>query len=143
MKHQLVTILFLVLASVLSAKGEVSAKKKVVEPVVADTLALLVQAGDSLMQQSNTFEAYYLMGQYAQAVEAWKQHLAYNPTSIATHYNIANATYYYLPDRKQAKTYYERFLELARKEPTPNAQLQEMMAKAEDILHQDLSKKRK
>ena len=374
MKHQLVTILFLVLASVLSAKGEVSAKKKVVEPVVADTLALLVQAGDSLMQQSNTFEAlkyfqeayarcdssltrikladcyykrgnylqtanllknvpvgdltheafrqlalsyqkqgdndsfiwwtsnlislypmdgemvaglitahtredqawkgidigerylkkdatnilvnraladayfmdrkfdtsvamyeyllqlgdstfntlysagmcytrldsleraykhllpafllssmqhagcayrlgvvcvdtdrldeglgylnlatklllpdtttmkaitlsqgeaYYLMGQYAQAVEAWKQHLAYNPTSIATHYNIANATYYYLPDRKQAKTYYERFLELARKEPTPNAQLQEMMAKAEDILRQDFSKKRK
>ena len=88
-------------------------------------------------------EAYYLMGQYAQAVEAWKQHLAYNPTSIATYYNIGNAIYYYLPDRKQAKTYYERFLELARKEPNPNAQLQEMMAKAEDILRQDFSKKRK
>lgn len=88
-------------------------------------------------------EAYYLMGQYAQAVEAWKQHLAYNPTSIATYYNIGNAIYYYLPVRKQAKTYYERFLELARKEPNPNAQLQEMMAKAEDILRQDFSKKRK
>ena len=81
-------------------------------------------------------EAYYLMGQYAQAVEAWKQHLAYNPNSIATHYNIANAIYYYLPDRKQAKTYYERFLELARQEPNPNAQLQEMMAKAEELLRQ-------
>ena len=88
-------------------------------------------------------EAYYLMGQYAQAVEAWKQHLAYNPTSIATYHNIGNAIYYYLPVRKQAKTYYERFLELARKEPNPNAQLQEMMAKAEDILRQDFSKKRK
>jgi tetratricopeptide (TPR) repeat protein len=76
------------------------------------------------------------MGQYAQAVEAWKQHLAYNPNSIATHYNIANAIYYYLPNRKQAKTYYERFLELARQEPNPNAQLQEMMAKAEELLRQ-------
>lgn len=88
-------------------------------------------------------EAYYWMRQYDKAIEAWKKHLAYNPTSIATYYNIANAIYYYLPNRQQAKTYYERFLELARKEPTPNAQLQEMMAKAEDILHQDLSKKRK
>jgi tetratricopeptide (TPR) repeat protein len=88
-------------------------------------------------------EAHYLMGQYAQAVEAWKQHLAYNPTSIATHYNIANAIFYYLPDRKKAKTYYERFLELARKEPNPNAQLQEMMAKAEELLKHDFLKIRK
>ena len=88
-------------------------------------------------------EAYYLMGQYAKAVEAWKQHLTYNPTSIATYYNIGNAIFYYLPDRKQAKTYYERFLELARKEPNPNAQLQEMMANAEKLLKQDFSKIRK
>ena len=88
-------------------------------------------------------EAYYLMGQYAQAVEAWKKHLTYNPTSIATHYNIANAIFYYLPDKKQAKTYYERFLELARQEANPNAQLQEMMAKAEELLKKDLSKIRK
>ena len=88
-------------------------------------------------------EAYYLMGQYAQAVEAWKKHLTYNPTSIATHYNIANAIYYYLPDKKQAKAYYERFLELARQEPNPNAQLQEMMAKAEELLKKDFSKIRK
>ncbi len=88
-------------------------------------------------------EAYYWMRQYDKAIEAWKKHLAYNPTSIATYYNIANAIYYYFPDRKQAKTYYERFLEFARKEPNPNAQLQEMMAKAEELLRKDFSKKRK
>lgn len=79
-------------------------------------------------------EAYYLTGRYAQAVEAWKEHLRYNPTSIATYYNIANATYYYLPDGQQAKTYFERFLELARKEQSPNAQLTEMIEKAEELL---------
>lgn len=88
-------------------------------------------------------EGYYWMRQYDKAVEAWKNHLAYNPTSIATYYNIANAIYYYLPDRKQAKTYYERFLELARKEQNPNAQLQEMMTKAEELLKKDFSKIRK
>ena len=88
-------------------------------------------------------EAYYRTQQYAKAIEAWKRHLTYNPTSIATHYNIANAIYYSLPDRQPAKTYYERFLELARKEPNPNAQLQEMMANAEEMLRKDFSKKRK
>ena len=88
-------------------------------------------------------EAYYWMRQYDKAIEAWQKHLAYNPTSIATYYNIANAIYYYLPNRQQAKTYYERFLELARKEPSPNAQLQEMMAKADELLRKDFSKKRK
>ena len=88
-------------------------------------------------------EAYYWMRQYDKAIEAWKRHLTYNPTSIATYYNIANAIYYYLPDRQPAKTYYERFLELARKEPDPNAQLQEMMAKAEELLRKVFSKKRK
>ena len=88
-------------------------------------------------------EAYYWMRQYDKAIEAWKRHLTYNPTSVATYYNIANAIYYYLPDRKPAKTYYERFLELARKEPNPNAQLQEMMANAEEHLRKDFSKKRK
>ena len=88
-------------------------------------------------------EAYYWMRQYDKAIEAWKRHLTYNPTSIATYYNIANAIYYSLPDRQPAKTYYERFLELARKEPDPNAQLQEMMAKAEELLRKVFSKKRK
>ena len=88
-------------------------------------------------------EAYYWMRQYDKAIEAWKRHLTYNPTSIATYYNIANAIYYSLPDRQPAKTYYERFLELARKEPEPNAQLQEMMAKAEELLKHDFLKIRK
>ena len=36
-------------------------------------------------------EGYYLTEHYQEAVTAWKEHLAYNPTSIATYYNIANA----------------------------------------------------
>ena len=79
-------------------------------------------------------EAYYLSFRHAKAVEAWKKHLEYNPNSIATYYNIASATYYYLPDGKQAKTYFEKFLELARKEENPNAQLTEMIKKAEELL---------
>ena len=79
-------------------------------------------------------EGYYLTKQYDKAVEAWKKHLAYNPASIATYYNIANATYYYLPDGKQAKAYFEKFLELARMEENPNAQLTEMIQKAEELL---------
>ena len=72
--------------------------------------------------------------QYKKAVETWKRHLDYNPTSIATYYNIVNAYYYYLKDDQQAKRYLERFLQLARKEPNPNAQLKEMIEKAEIIL---------
>jgi tetratricopeptide (TPR) repeat protein len=79
-------------------------------------------------------EAYYLTEHYDKAVEAWKEHLRYNPNSIATYYNIASATYYYLPDGQQAKAYYERFLDLARKEEHPNAQLSEMIQKAETLL---------
>ena len=79
-------------------------------------------------------EGYYLTKQYDKAIEAWKKHLEYNPTSIATYYNIGNAIYYFLHDSKQAKTYFEHFLALARKEPTPNAQLTEMIANAEEIL---------
>ncbi|MBR4731122.1 MAG: hypothetical protein IK075_12820 [Prevotella sp.] len=67
-------------------------------------------------------------------MEAWKKHLEYNPTSIATYYNIASACYYYLPDRQQTKSYLEQFLALARKEETPNQQLKEMIEKAEGLL---------
>jgi len=79
-------------------------------------------------------EGYYLTKQYEKAIEAWKRHLDYNPTSIATYYNIANATYYCFQNVKQAKTYYERFLALARKEPNPNAKLTEMIGQAEEFL---------
>ena len=68
-------------------------------------------------------EAYYLTEHYDKAVEAWKEHLAYNPSSIATYYNIASAYYYYLPDGQLAKTYYEKFLNLARQEEKPTQQV--------------------
>ena len=79
-------------------------------------------------------EAYYLTEHYAEAVEAWKRHLDYNPASIATYYNIASAYYYFLSDGKQAKTYLEKFLDAAREEETPNQQLQEMIEKAKALL---------
>ena len=79
-------------------------------------------------------EAYYLTKQYDKAVEAWKRHLDYNPSSIATYYNIANAYYYFLDDRHQSKTYLEKFLEAARKEKNPNQQLKEMIEKSETFI---------
>ena len=79
-------------------------------------------------------EGYYLTQHYEEAVAAWKEHLTYNPTSIATYYNIANAYAYLLKDKEQAKTYYQQFLNLARQEENPNAQLTEMIAKAEENL---------
>ena len=79
-------------------------------------------------------EGYYLTKQYEKAVEAWQCHLEYNPTSIATYYNIASAYYYFLSDGRQAKNYLEKFLQMARKEEKPNAQLIEMIEKAETLL---------
>ena len=79
-------------------------------------------------------EGYYLTEHYAEAVAAWKEHLTYNPTSIATYYNIANTYALLLEDKKQARPYLQQFLELARQEQTPTAALQEMMQKAEAML---------
>jgi tetratricopeptide (TPR) repeat protein len=79
-------------------------------------------------------EGFYLTQHYPEAVEAWKRHLDYNPSSVATYYNIANAYAYLIKDEEQAKTYYQRFLELARQEQTPTPQLTEMMEKAEEML---------
>jgi tetratricopeptide (TPR) repeat protein len=79
-------------------------------------------------------EGYYLTKQYDKAVEAWQRHLEYNPTSIATYYNIASARYYFLDDEQEAKASLEKFLQLARKEANPNAQLTEMIQKAEALL---------
>ena len=67
-----------------------------------------------------------------EAVTAWKEHLAYNPTSIATYYNIANAYAYLLKDSEQAESYYRQFLDLARKEEKPTDKLKEMIKRAED-----------
>ena len=79
-------------------------------------------------------EGYYMTEHYPEAVAAWKEYLTYNPSSIATYYNIANAYAYLLKDQKQAKAYYEQFLTLARKEENPTAQLTEMMEKAREML---------
>ena len=100
-------------------------------------LATQLMLPDTIIMKAITLsqgEGYYMTKQYKKAVEAWKRHLDYNPTSIATYYNIVNAYYYYLKDDQQAKRYLERFLQLARKEPNPNAQLTEMIAKAQDLL---------
>ena len=79
-------------------------------------------------------EGYYLTQHYEEAVAAWKEHLAYNPASIATYYNIANAYAYLLKDNEQAVAYYQQFLDLARQEENPTAQLTEMMEKVEEML---------
>lgn len=79
-------------------------------------------------------EGYYLTEHYQEAITAWKEHLAYNPTSIATYYNLANAYLYYSQDSRQAKEYLERFLALARKEEKPTEQLSEMIEKANSLL---------
>ncbi len=81
-------------------------------------------------------EGYYMTEHYQEAITAWKEHLAYNPTSIATYYNLANAYLYCSQDDRQAKEYFERFLALARKEEKPTEQLSEMIEKADSLLHQ-------
>ena len=80
-------------------------------------------------------EGYYLTEHYQEAITAWKEHLAYNPTSIATYYNLANAYLYCSQDGRQAKEYYERFLDLARKEDKLTEELSEMIEKADSLLH--------
>ncbi len=79
-------------------------------------------------------EGYYLTQQYPEAVAAWKEHLTYNPSSIATYYNIANADAYLLKDNEEAETYYRQFLDLARKEEKPTEQLKQMIKNAEDMI---------
>ena len=87
-------------------------------------------------------EGYYLTQHYDEAVTAWKEHLAYNPTSIATYYNIANAYAYLLKEGEQAESYYRQFLDLARKEEKPTDKLKEMIKSAEDMIKDfELSRK--
>lgn len=79
-------------------------------------------------------EGYYLTERYDEAIAAWKEHIAYNPTSIATYYNIANTYALLLQDKEQARPYLQQFLELARKEENPTDALQEMVKKAEAMI---------
>ncbi len=87
-------------------------------------------------------EGYYLTQHYPEAVEAWKEHLAYNPGSVATYFNIGNAYAYLLKDEEQARSYYGQFLEKAREVEKPTPQLEEMVERAKEIL-KILEKKRK
>ncbi len=79
-------------------------------------------------------EGYYLTQHYEEAVAAWKEHLTYNPASIATYYNIANALAYLIKDDKQAYEYYRKFLEMARQEEKPTQQLTDMIRQAERMV---------
>ena len=79
-------------------------------------------------------EGYYLTQHYPEAVEAWKEHLTYNPTSVATYFNIANAYAYILKDDEQARTYYQQFLDRAAEVENPTPQLSEMIAKAREMI---------
>lgn len=100
-------------------------------------VALELMKPDTVVMRAITLsqgEGYYLTEHYAEAVASWKEHLAYNPSSIATYFNIASAYYYFLPDGQEAKKYYEKFLDLARKEEKPTQQLAEMIEKAETLL---------
>ena len=79
-------------------------------------------------------EGYYLTEQYDKAVAAWKEHLNFNPGSIATYYNIANVYAYLVKDDEQAKAYFRQFLGLARQEEHSSSQLTEMVHKSEEML---------
>ena len=79
-------------------------------------------------------EGYYLTQHYPEAVEAWKEHLVYNPSSVATYYNIANAYAYLLKDREQALSYYRLFLEKAAEVERPTPQLLDMIKAARKVI---------
>ena len=74
-------------------------------------------------------EGYYLTEQYEKAVEAWKEHLTYNPGSIATYYNIGQTYGLLLGNHEKEVEYYQRFLEIAEKEPA-NEKLSQMIRQA-------------
>ena len=100
-------------------------------------LALELMKPDTTVMKAITLsqgEGYYLTADYNEAVEAWKQHLAFNPGSVATYYNIANAYMYLLSDKEQAEAYYRQFIDLARKEEKPTEKLTQMIQNAEDVL---------
>ena len=79
-------------------------------------------------------EGYYLTQHYPEAVEAWKEHLTYNPGSVATYFNIANAYAYILKDDEQARYYYQQFLDKAAEIENPTPQLNEMVITAQRML---------
>ena len=79
-------------------------------------------------------EGYYLTHKYEEAIAAWKEHLLYNPSSVATYYNIANAYAYLLKDEEQGRAYYQQFVEKAAEVDKPTEKLSEMIEKAKEML---------
>ena len=101
------------------------------------SLARELMRPDSTIMKAITLsqgEGYYLSQHYEEAVSAWKEHLTYNPTSVATYFNIANAYAYILKDDEQARIYYQQFLDRAAEVENPTPQLSEMVAKAREML---------
>jgi len=100
-------------------------------------LARELMRPDSTIMKAITLsqgEGYYLSQHYEEAVNAWKEHLTYNPTSVATYFNIANAYAYILKDDEQARSYYQQFLDRAAEVENPTPQLSEMVAKAREMI---------
>lgn len=101
-------------------------------------LAKELMRPDSTIMKAITLsegEGYYLTHQYPEAVAAWKEHLLYNPSSVATYYNIANAYAYLLKDEEQGRAYYQQFVEKAAEVEKPTEKLAEMIEKAKEMLH--------
>ena len=96
------------------------------------TFNTLYSAGMCYSQLEDLERAYHYL-QLAFLI-SWKEHLAYNPSSIATYYNIGNVYAYILRDQEQARNYYQQFLDKARQEENPTPQLTEMMGKAREML---------
>ena len=100
-------------------------------------LALELMRPDTTTMRAITLsqgEGYYLTKDYGKAVEVWKEHLKYNPGSIATYYNIAQTSELLMNNPLQAEAYYKRFVELARQEAKPTEKLQQMVKQAEASL---------
>ena len=102
--------------------GYLDLAKQLMQPDTTIMMAITLSQG----------EGYYMTEHYDEAITAWKEHLAYNPGSVATYYNLANAYAYILKDSKLAESYYRQFLDLARKEEKPTDKLKEMIKNAED-----------
>ena len=110
------------------------------------SLALDLMKPDTVAMRAITLsqgEGYYLSKHYDKAVESWKRHLTYNPTSMATYYNIANALGYLIKDDEQAYQYYRQFLDVAHREAKPTKQLADMMKRAQDMVVYYEKKKKK
>ncbi len=104
--------------------GYLNLAKELLRPDTAIMKAITLSQG----------EGYYLTQHYPEAVKAWKEHLTYNPSSVATYYNIANAYAYLLEDREQALEYYRLFLKKAAQVERPTPQLLEMIEAARKVI---------